>query len=370
MNRSEELIVLKEIAEILNEETEVQRMLESVLQRLLKLTVFETAWVFLVDEHGDYTPVALTNVPSSLLQQPERLMYCGDCWCLERFREHRLEKAYNTMECRRTELARIHNIAEDEDFTHHATVPLQTAKKRFGVLNVAVASRSSFTQDELHMLTTIGYQISSALQRIDDHTHLQQLLVLEERQRFAHTLHDSVKQLLFSAQLHTDSILITNTETKLDTQLQTLRSILQTIGVELQSLIEDHRPDSLAKGWATAVQHYAQLQGLELTFTGEKVPILSPAHEEQLYRITQEALNNVIKHANTNKVYIALNVEHAQYVLQIIDRGNGFCQTSCTQGVGLQSIAQRAATLGGTFTITSDETGTQLTIAWPKEDKA
>ncbi|MGL4523759.1 MAG: GAF domain-containing sensor histidine kinase [Bacilli bacterium] len=369
MNRTEELILLKEIAEILNEENEIEPMLQNVLQRLLKLTVFETAWVFLVDDTGTYKPVALTNVPVSLQQQPECLISCGDCWCLERFRNHRLEKAYNTMECRRTELARENNIAQENDFTHHATVPLQTSKKRFGVLNVAVSYRITFTEDELHLLTTIGYQISSALQRIYYTKLEQQLLVIDERQRFAHTLHDSVKQLLFSAQLHTNSIMITNSDQALQSSLHTLQSILQNIGIELHALIEDNRPDSLQNGLQNAVENYATLQGLDLAFRDNDQILFSSHIEEELYRIVQEALNNVVKHAQTKKVTISIHEDNEHYALEIKDFGIGFQNPINHQCIGLQSMKRRAASFHGKFHITSNSKGTTLAITWPKEKK-
>ena len=74
----------------------------------------------------------------------------GDCWCVERFVNGRLEKATNIIECKRIEDAIECNWGETEDVTHHATIPLRSGSEKFGLLNVASPQKHIFQRKNWH----------------------------------------------------------------------------------------------------------------------------------------------------------------------------------------------------------------------------
>ena len=94
------LEALKEIAELLNEATNLQHMLEKVLHTLLQVMNLQTGWIFFIDESGKHSMLVDENLPEALTKKP---MCEGNCWCVERFVNGRLEKATNIIECKRIE---------------------------------------------------------------------------------------------------------------------------------------------------------------------------------------------------------------------------------------------------------------------------
>ena len=102
------------------------------------------------------------------------------------------------MECKRLEDSVIHEWGDTHDITHHATVPLQAGDERFGLLNVAAPHKIHFEQRELDLLGSVALQIGTAIKRIKLTQSQQEVKLIEERNRLAKDLHDSVNQLLFS----------------------------------------------------------------------------------------------------------------------------------------------------------------------------
>src|SRR5690625_3289814 len=95
------LRVLKEIAEILNEGTEISPLLTSVLQKMLQVTGVTTGWIFLIGPEGRHTVIATDTLPKALSKNGCESLSTGDCWCVEGFKNGSLTRASNIIECRR-----------------------------------------------------------------------------------------------------------------------------------------------------------------------------------------------------------------------------------------------------------------------------
>ncbi len=195
------LEALKAIAELLNEATNLQDMLEKMLHTLLQVMNLQTGWIFFIDESGKHRMLVDQNLPPALTWQEKKPMCEGDCWCVERFVNGRLEKATNIIECKRIEDAIECNWGDTEDVTHHATIPLRSGSEKFGLLNVAAPQKTHFSEEELALLESIAFQIGTTIQRIQLVEKERKYVVVAERNRLARDLHDSVKQLLFSIML-------------------------------------------------------------------------------------------------------------------------------------------------------------------------
>ncbi|HKG56842.1 MAG TPA: GAF domain-containing protein [Candidatus Limnocylindrales bacterium] len=199
----------------------------------------------------------------------------------------------------------------------------------------------------------------------------------EERSHLARELHDSVTQALFSMTLLTRTIEIL-LDRDLDAarqQLVVLRDLQREALAEMRALIFELRPGNLEQdGLIHALRtHSAALQGrigLPIVVNGEELADRLPIEvEEVLYRIAQEALHNVVKHAGARQVRLELIVEGADVRLRIVDDGRGFDPTSVRDGhLGLTGMRARADKIDAGFDVRSGPgEGTTIDVVVPAE---
>ena len=234
-----------------------------------------------------------------------------------------------------------------------------------------------------HMADTIGRQITDLHQLAETNARLateaEGLARLEERNRLARELHDAVKQQLFGLNLTLGSIppLLTSKPTIAQQRIQQVIEQTQAVQVELDQIIKQIRPASLQdQGLGTAVRQLAQSWS-EQTAVATTVDIeheraLPLQIEQTLYRITQEALQNIGKHAQANMVKIDVQYGRDTIALNIQDDGVGFDinQVNPQQSFGLQNMHQRTADLQGTFTIKSTPNGTHIKATLPLQPQS
>jgi len=526
-HRIEELVTLKTIAETLNRSNVLMPTLQTVLEKLLELTGLKAGWIFLSGRSGQYECVADAGLPPALEIEDKRHMRCGNCWCLDRFWENRLNSAVNILNCKRLEDAVIHGRGDTMGITHHATVPLMAGEKRLGVLNVAAPGKMHFHQDELALLQSVAFQIGSAVERArlygeeqrraelfaklgefsrdlgasaseapipvcalaligkyfpwpfaaifrrsgdgfvcsavhaggqtichatpielgsipwligcvteqrrvmaageeavrwQEHPELRglvppltallavplqaaawpagvlvigsdwpgglgradgevleaiaehitaasersqleeqrrELARLEERNRLARDLHDSVCQMLFSLsmtakgaeqQLHDGEV------NAVLAAVRDMQSLSREALKEMRALIMQLRPAGLEAGLVTALSEYGRKLGLKITSRISGVRELPRQTEETLWRIGQEALNNVYKHAQTDEATVELQLGDKAAILRISDAGVGmrpdFAENN-EVSLGLFTMRERALALGGELNVTS-----------------
>lgn len=205
-----------------------------------------------------------------------------------------------------------------------------------------------------------------------------QLAAVEERNRLARDLHDSVSQELFSL-----SMLAAATQRVIErkpelaaAQLGEIQSSAQRALQETRTLILALRPAALdGRGLAAALRDLAaaaqERQGLQvdLTISGERrLPL---EHEQALFRIVQEALVNVVRHSGTRVARVALCYEATRVTLTISDQGRGFDLRAprSARSIGLESMNERAVALGGTCEVSSTPSaGTSICVTLPVAD--
>lgn len=195
-----------------------------------------------------------------------------------------------------------------------------------------------------------------------------------ERTKLARELHDDMGQLLAAVRVN---IYLLSTSHGLDDNARTLiqqtQNILNDIYDTVYNRIMDLRPFELDDfGLAKAIPHIAgitQLKnlGYKVNITIEQSRPLKPAVETNLYRITQESLTNIMKHAQGDCIEIALDdTEHGLRLL-IKDNGSGFDPLPKAQGYGLINIRERVEYINGRLTLTSDS-GTTIMVEVPAVD--
>ncbi|MBM7586350.1 two-component system NarL family sensor kinase [Bacillus pakistanensis] len=367
-NEYSNIQLLKEIAELLNEETEMFSMLNGALKKLIKGSNFTTGWIFLINEKSQHELAAFENLPSSLSSQCCELMKKGGCWCLNRFYKGKLTKASNIIECQRIEIAIEEKRGDTEGINYHATVPLQSGNESFGLLNVAAPNKTHFSKDELALLESIAFQIGSAIKRILLTKKEQDVLLMQERNRLARDLHDSVNQLLFSLTLTARGAAEMTEKLEVKQTFQEIQGLAQEALSEMRALIWQLRPKGLENGLIEAVKGYGEMLGLTLISSVDGVVALPSKIEEALWRISQEALNNCKKHSGQKEVWYQLTIVDNKVTLTIIDNGCGFQYDPKQQmpSLGIQSMKERVHLLNGTFQINSNlGKGTRISIEIP-----
>jgi two-component system, NarL family, sensor kinase len=202
---------------------------------------------------------------------------------------------------------------------------------------------------------------------------LQAQLEIQEQtfQNISREIHDSIGQKLTLAKLHLNTLELNNRD---KTILQVTDSVTM-ISEAINDLTDISRSMSseiiLSNGLFKALEfEAAQLQKsgaytIALSATGHTI-FMAANTELVLFRIVQEVLNNIIKHATATAIDIQLHYNHVLLTLTITDNGKGFNVAGTRPGTGLQNIKKRAALLKGSATITSTaNTGTQIKIEIP-----
>jgi len=223
-----------------------------------------------------------------------------------------------------------------------------------------------------HQNQALAGELQTANQQLENYsTQLQQLAVARERNRLARELHDSVTQTVFSMTLSTQStlMLLERDSSQASAQLERLNQLARSALSEIQVLISELKPEKAAKEGlvSTLRRHLASSRYPEnLTVSFEVVgdQLLEPMEEQGLLRIAAEALNNIVKHAQTSQAYIRLHLAEP-FWMEIEDQGKGFDFSQARDGdrVGLSSMHERAIEMGWNLLIrTTPGVGTCIRV--------
>ncbi len=206
-----------------------------------------------------------------------------------------------------------------------------------------------------------------------------ELATLQERQRLARELHDSVSQALYGISLgaHTAREALESSDP--DQSVASLDYVIRLAEAglaEMRALIFELRPESLeTEGLAAALLKQVAVLRTRYKLTVEadlsEEEALSLERKEGLYRIAQEALHNIVKHAHASTVRLRLASQQREIILEIEDDGRGFDSTKAFPGhLGLASMQERAEQLGGTFALVSAPgQGTQIRMRVSTNDR-
>ncbi len=242
-------------------------------------------------------------------------------------------------------------------------IPLRLGNQVIGTLDVHNRQVGAFTPEDVAAIQSLGDQLVVAIENAYLYDQSRELAVLEERTRLARDLHDSVTQSLYSLVLLTEGwrrLLNAGGETQTEDHLGRIGEIAQQALREMRLLIHELRPPMLEQeGLVGAVRKrldaVEKRVGIEARVVMEDLVELPASLEEGLYWITQEALNNALKHATANRETVRICVEDGMLVLEITDDGQGFDLEAARHkgGMGLVSMGERARQMGGTLTIES-----------------
>lgn len=256
-------------------------------------------------------------------------------------------------------------------------VPLMVGKKVVGVLSIRRTSPKTFTAQEEALGQLLGHYVSLAVHLMRLAERGEEAAILEERTRIAQDIHDSLSQNLAAIVTQLELVKDTLRTTSSDETLSCLQ-LAQTLARE--SLVEARRslwallPATLeGRNLPGALRHLAaQLNERAITnvrFSVQGSPQqLTQEAEINLFRISQEAANNALRHADANSVQIRLSYDEDKVTLFVEDDGRRFdsAQGQASDGFGLMSLRERAKRAGGQATILSESgSGTQVVVEIP-----
>src|SRR5215213_3324087 len=192
---------------------------------------------------------------------------------------------------------------------------------------------------------------------------LQELAVVEERNRLARDLHDSVKQQVFAVSMQLGAArALLNDENQAYGPIVEAERLARQAGTELTTLIRELRPPNLeSKTLPEAMQEYltdwSRQNGIAVELKVDGVSSIPLAEDETLFRVSQEALANVARHSQARHVTVLLAHPNDEIILTVEDDGVGFDMAQIEKGIGLDSMRERLQAVGGRLDISSRASG-------------
>jgi two-component system NarL family sensor kinase len=370
-----ELQILNAIAEQLNTAGDLRSALERTLALTAKSLGLRTGWVWLLDPESDrFYNAAAYNLPP-YLQKPVRM--AGNwCECTDAFRSGRLAaKNIDVIECSRLRPAVKRKLTSlTHGLSYHASIPLYFQKKPLGIMNVTGPSWRKLSSEELSLLSTIAYQIAIAIERARLADEAARLARGEERAHLARELHDTLVQSLTGVTLQLESALkhIGTDQAQARGQVGRALDVTRTSLDELRHSVLDLRTgaprnmpllpalDALARGFTSET-------GVPVRIRAEADLELPARAEAEVFRIVQEALTNVRKHAQATAVEITLALRGKTASVTVSDNGKGFVPASNRLGHGLVGMQERARILSGALRVRSTPgKGTVIAVSLPR----
>jgi signal transduction histidine kinase len=252
-------------------------------------------------------------------------------------------------------------------------VPIKLGERILGVLDIEEDGVNAFDDLDVFTTQTLADQLAIAIENAHLYEQAQELATVQERQRLARDLHDAVSQTLFSSSLIAEVLprLWEKNPDEARKRLEEIRQLTRGALAEMRTLLLELRPATLVDANLGEL-----LRQLAESITGRaRIPVSvnvdgeCPASAElkvALYRIAQEALNNVAKHSRATLATVDLHCQPDKLELVIRDDGKGFdIKTRSPSSLGLGIMQERAKSINATVTITSQvDKGTAVTVLW------
>src|SRR5918911_524448 len=376
--RNHELSVLNEIARELNRSVELGEALGFTLSQVAELLGLRTAWIWLVDDTSPEPYLAAArNLPPALADDPRRMDGSRYCYCLDTYKKGDLEGAanVNVLTC-----SRLDGLVDGTGgLRYHASIPLYAGEKKLGVMNVASPQWRGLSPEDLQLLSTIGDLLAIAVERARLYDRSLRLGAVEERNRLAREIHDTLAQGLTATGLQLESAeallddvpgaqrareplgrALSLTRSNLD---EARRSVLDLRAAPLEGRSLPEALRTLVDRWEAETDVATRFRSVN----GSRP--LPPRVEVALYRVCQEALTNVARHAHASRVTVRLVATPDAVRLVVGDEGRGFDASHVRDGRhGIVGMRERVQMLGGSLKVESGPgEGTRLDVTVPLE---
>lgn len=372
---------LRDILAVLNSNQPIERVLDYICAQARELLNADATMIRYADFAANTAAtVASSNLPPEFEQIRVTPFYRGesDQKLMQRdpivvpdiaaaLEEHRYELD------QLDEYQRAAMEAELRHFKSRLKVPLFIQGNIYGALTIYYCSRHEFSEEDTRLAMTLADQLSLAIENTNLRAAQEQAAVAAERNRLARDLHDAVTQTLFSATLIADVLprLWERNPEEGKRRLEEVRQLTRGALAEMRTLLLELRPSALADAGLPDLlrQLTDALTGRSRIRTSLQIHgaiDIPPDVKLAVYRIAQEALNNIGKHALASQVIVSVENIDRHFILEISDDGRGFNPTVPTGNhLGLGIMRERAESIGAGLIIDSiPGQGTHISLHW------
>ncbi len=367
--RTDELATFFDLTLLAGQGVSLPEVFEQVLPRVVEVTRSEAVGIALIDADRDALQMAAQQNLPGPLQSPMQIAELPPEF------QRWLQQPNDPLNI--TDLENIPSLQSafrTAGFRTYLGAQIRIGQRTEGVLSCFRFTDRGYSVDEIALVMALAELMGMLLETDRLRQSARTMAVLDERQRLARDLHNSVTQSLYSLSLFsragreaakkgdTDRLDYNLTEVERNT-LHALR--------EMRLLLYELRPANLEQeGLIRAVElrlnTVERRVGLQLDVQLDELPDMSPSQEVELYYIIVEALNNVVKHAAATHLTLQLIHAHGYLELRIADDGRGFDPSQTNGGMGLRNIRERVSRLGGQLSIASEPgSGTKVEAVIP-----
>ena len=392
--RNNELSALNSIAGKVNQSLDLEEVLGNTMQEVLDVTRTTAGCIFLRVKNSHRLRAMGSIGSTGIFKCKQYDSPTAKCACHQVLRNGQTVMANDVSRC--TMLTE--DVLAKENISSFVSVPLKAKDRTIGIMNIVCSNENPFTEKDFRILDSIAYHIGLAIENsvlFDESKKKEELrgqllnrainAQEDERKRIARELHDEYGQLLtlLKIEIETSEDMALPVQSKLREKLRHASALVAEGLEDLRRLTLNLRPYLLDQlGLVAAIRAYAQPYlgdaGIQLEFKTKGLSHRLASHiETALFRTIQEAIHNIVRHAEARNVKIQLEVTTDKITVSIKDDGKGLdvdnlsLSGTRTQPLGILGIQERATLLGGNFNIESlPGQGTCLTVEIPIENLA
>ncbi len=353
--RTRDLLTLFEVDRSIRAEGNLERLLETLLNQVTRRAEASLGGVYLADEEGMLRLKARCGLEGEPLPAS---LHSGEGFVGKSasVAEPRISPQLTSTERVSPILARAQSAV---------SLPLVTEVGLLGVIVLAHEEPNHFAPASLPFLSLLAGQVSLAVHNARAYLQSEELAIAEERARIAREIHDGVAQMLAFTALKLDLVTRLSSQpqkaaTELDKAKRTIRETIKEVRRSIFAL----RPVDLERyGFTETLRRYGSDYGQQNDIRVEvevcQPPQLTLKSEVVLFRIFQEAMNNIAKHAAAGCIRVTVDAHEGRGFVTIEDDGMGFDleaiseRVSSTSGLGLKQMRERVEGRGGCFEVTS-----------------
>lgn len=368
-SRMRDLLTLMEVDRTVKAAGNLHRLLETVLNEMMKRVEAPAGGVFLADDEGALEMTVSEGLPNGAVPAKYRVGE-GLVGLVASSREPIVVGTLSDAD-------KVNVGPLIRSASSILALPLLAEDRLLGVTVLAHPEPNMFQHDALPYLGLLASQVSLALRNATAYLQSEELAITEERTRIAREIHDGVAQLLAFTALKLDLIerLMERDAVRARSELEQARDTVRETIKEIRRSIFALRPVDLERyGFVETVKRYVadfgQQNEVRVRLDVGEVGELSPKSEGVLFRIFQEAMHNVAKHSSANLVEVRLGTdEEGRVFVEVRDDGKGFDpqqvgdRVTSAGGLGLKQMRERVEERGGRLLIESNEGGGTLVRA-------
>jgi PAS domain S-box-containing protein len=342
----------------------IERMLEAVARSVVEATDAVAASVFLLEGESTLRTAGTWGLPTGFIQAIDAAGQTGAARPALEAIAKQADFMYEDLPDRILSdpaFAPAHSVVRDVPWKLVVTIPMIHGGRSLGALSAYFRPGQRPSQPTLTFLHAIAGLAASSAEIFRLVSAVQDQVALGERQRLARELHDSVSQALYGIALGARSARnrLARDPQRAVEPLDYILGLAEAALADMRSLILELQPESLEReglvgALAKRVDAIKARYGIDMRTDLPEEPPIPPGTKQDIYRIAQEALHNLVKHSRAKHASLRLRVDSDALTMEVADDGEGFDSSRSYPGhFGLPSMRERAETLGGEFQVES-----------------